>query len=166
MVLNNEKKSQPAISVLIATAKAQVSLCKCTDSPERWLLTYTKYGSRWRLKPKLGLLALQDTSAWGFKGGFCAYVMDKYQKLVRWPICTILANIPYYNTDIHVTLNKTFNFQTAWSTSDESHFPNQCLSHADVHHMAFPYLNPCHGEYFHVLHSSPIFILLTSAFQW
>ena len=33
-------------------AKALVSLCICTDSQEPWLLSCTKYGCRWRLRPK------------------------------------------------------------------------------------------------------------------
>ena len=32
--------------------KAQVSLCKCADSPEPSLLVYTKYGHKGRLRPK------------------------------------------------------------------------------------------------------------------
>ena len=55
---------------------ALVSLCKCADSPEPWLLPYTKYGSRGRLGPKFRPLALLDASTWAFFEDLCAYAVS------------------------------------------------------------------------------------------
>ena len=46
------------------------------DSPEPSLLAYTKYGCRWRLRPKFTPQALLDTSAWAFIRGIPAYAIS------------------------------------------------------------------------------------------
>ena len=55
--------------------KAQTSLRISTFSSELSLLSYTKYGNRGRLRPKMGCLSPLDMPAWEFKGGVCEYVV-------------------------------------------------------------------------------------------
>ena len=50
--------------------KAYVSLCKCVDSPEPLLPTYTKY----RFRPELRQLT--PLRQWTINAGFCQYVIS------------------------------------------------------------------------------------------
>ena len=65
-------------------AKAQASLCIRAVSPESSLFAHMKYGSRWRVRPKLRHLAPLDGCAFAFENW--VYGGQKYHNLMRWLI--------------------------------------------------------------------------------
>ena len=55
-------------------SRIQVSLCVCTDSSEPSLLTYIKYGCRWKLRPNFKTRALLGMAVLTFICGICAFL--------------------------------------------------------------------------------------------
>ena len=64
---------------------AKVQACAQTHRCLRWSHTLSKYGGKWRLKPKFRHQTLLDTRGCAYIRGICAYAISN-KNLVYWPI--------------------------------------------------------------------------------